>query len=65
MDDRAARKVARQRNLIVIGTLGVLAEAAEHGLTDFSDAVARLQQTSFYISPEVLKPLLRRYRKKR
>ncbi len=65
MDDRAARRVATQRNLIVIGTLGVLAEAAERGLVDFSDAVARLQRTTFYVSPEVLNPLLERYGKKR
>ncbi len=65
MDDRAARRVATQRNLIVIGTLGVLVEAAERGLIDFSDATARLQQTSFYVSPEVLNPLLQRYGKKR
>jgi predicted nucleic acid-binding protein len=65
MDNRAARRVATQRNLIVIGTLGVLAEAVEHGLIDFSDAIARLQQTSFYVSPEVLNPLLQRYGKKR
>ena len=65
MDDRAARRVARQRNLIVIGTLGVLAEAAERELLDFPDAIARLQQTTFYISPEVLNLLLQRYGKKR
>ncbi len=65
MDDRAARRIATQRNLIVIGTLGVLVEAAERGLIDFSDATARLQQTSFYVSPEVLNALLQRYGKKR
>jgi predicted nucleic acid-binding protein len=65
MDDRAARRVARQRNLIVIGTLGVLAEAAERELLDFPNAIARLQQTTFYISPEVLNLLLQRYGKKR
>jgi predicted nucleic acid-binding protein len=65
MDDRAARRIATQRNLIVIGTLGVLVEAAERGLIDFSDATSRLQQTSFYVSPEVLNPLLQRYGKKR
>jgi predicted nucleic acid-binding protein len=65
MDDRAGRRFATERNLVVIGTLGVLAEAAEHGLLDFSDTIARLQQTSFYVSPEVLNPLLQRYAKNR
>jgi predicted nucleic acid-binding protein len=64
MDDREARRVATKRNLIVMGTLGVLVESCERGLLDFSDAIARLQQTSFYVSPEVLNPLLQRYSKK-
>jgi predicted nucleic acid-binding protein len=50
--------------MIVIAD-GVLVEAAERGLIDFSDATSRLQQTSFYVSPEVLNPLLQRYGKKR
>lgn len=65
MDDRAARRIATQRNLTVIGTLGVLVEAAERTLVDFADATARLQQTSFYVSPEVLNRLLQRYGGKR
>jgi hypothetical protein len=39
-------------------------ESFERGLIDFSDAIARLRQTSFYVSPEVLNPLLQRYGKK-
>jgi predicted nucleic acid-binding protein len=64
LDEHAARRLATRRNLTVIGTLGVLAEAAERGLLDFSDAIDRLRQTSFYVSPEVLAPLLDRYGKK-
>jgi predicted nucleic acid-binding protein len=64
LDDQAARRVATRRKLTVIGTLGVLVEAAERGLVDLPDAIARLQQTTFYVSPEVLEPLLQRYRKK-
>jgi predicted nucleic acid-binding protein len=64
MDDREARRVATRRNLVVLGTLGVLVESFERGLIDFSDAIARLRQTSFYVSPEVLNPLLQRYGKK-
>ena len=64
LDDQAARRVATRRKLTVIGTLGVLVEAAERGLVDLPDTIARLQQTTFYVSPEVLEPLLERYRKK-
>jgi len=65
IDDRAARRVATERNLTVIGTLGVLVEGAERGLIDFPDAIARLRHTSFCISPEVLNPLLKLYGRKR
>ncbi len=64
LDDHAARRVATQRKLTVIGTLGVLAEAGERGLMDFAEAIARLQVTTFYVSPEVLAPLIQRYHNK-
>ena len=64
IDDRAARRVATQRKLTVIGTLGVLVEAAERGLIGFPETIARLRQTSFYVSPAVLNPLLERYTNK-
>jgi predicted nucleic acid-binding protein len=58
VDDREGRKLALQRNIPVIGTLGVLKEAAALGLLDLCVAVERLQVTSFYVAPEVLKRLL-------
>jgi predicted nucleic acid-binding protein len=64
LDDQAARRVATRRKLTVIGTLGVLVEAAERGLLDLPDAIARLQQTTFYVSQEVLELFLQRYGKK-
>jgi len=47
-----------ERHIPVIGTLGVLKEAALRGLLDLRVAVERLQGTSFYVAPEVLKRLL-------
>jgi predicted nucleic acid-binding protein len=58
VDDREGRKLAVERNIPVIGTLGVLKEAAVLGLLDLRVAVERLQTTSFYVAPEVLKRLL-------
>jgi predicted nucleic acid-binding protein len=58
VDDREGRKHAEERRIPVIGTLGVLKEAATLGLLDLRVAVERLQTTSFYVSPEVLKSLL-------
>jgi len=58
VDDREGRKLAVERHIPVIGTLGVLKEAALRGLLDLRVAVERLQGTSFYVAPEVLKRLL-------
>jgi predicted nucleic acid-binding protein len=62
IDDRQGRLEARRRNLRVIGTLGVLAEAAAEGLIDLPVVIARLQQTSFYVAPELLQSLLNRFK---
>ena len=59
VDELSGRRVAEQRSLPVIGTIGILREAAEMGLLDLRDAFHRLQQTSFHISPALLAGLLR------
>jgi predicted nucleic acid-binding protein len=43
IDERDGRRVARSLTLAVIGTLGVLEEAAVRGLLDLPRALARLQ----------------------
>jgi predicted nucleic acid-binding protein len=58
IDDQAGRREARRWNLTVTGTLGVLRTAAFRGLVQFRDALARLQQTNFYISADLLQQLL-------
>jgi len=62
IDDRQGRREAKRRNLRVIGTLGVLAEAAAEGLIDLPVVIARLQETSFYVSPDLLQSLLNRFK---
>jgi predicted nucleic acid-binding protein len=42
----------------VIGTLGILRNASIAGLIDLPDALAALQQTSFYASPELIQSLI-------
>jgi predicted nucleic acid-binding protein len=54
VDDQEGRREAEKRGLVVMGTLGVLQEAATLGLLNLRDAVKRLQGTSFYIAPGVL-----------
>lgn len=57
-DETLAREEARRRNVSVIGTLGVLRNAARAGLLSLPDALSKLQQTNFYVAPELLRSLL-------
>jgi predicted nucleic acid-binding protein len=59
VDDRQGRHEAQKRGIPVIGTLGVLREAAMLGLLDLRKAVKRLETTTFHIAPEVLTRLLK------
>jgi predicted nucleic acid-binding protein len=54
IDDLAGRAEADRRRLRVTGTVGVLASAHLSGLLDFEQALARLRQTNFYVSDEVI-----------
>lgn len=58
LDDKTAREVATQRGLKVTGLLGILSEGARHGLIHLPTAVDRLRQTTFRVSPRILKRLL-------
>ena len=60
IDDKDGRLEAVRRNLVVVGTLGVLDKAAERGLVDLPDTLARLRQTSFRVAPVLLDSLLER-----
>jgi predicted nucleic acid-binding protein len=59
VDELLGRREAERRGLSVIGTIGVLREAAEEGLLDLPTSIERLRQTSFHISPAILASLLR------
>jgi predicted nucleic acid-binding protein len=54
IDDSDGRAAAERRSLRVTGTLGVLAAAHRSGLLDFDTVVARLSNTTFYLSPRLL-----------
>lgn len=58
LDDRAARKVARELGLPMMGTLAVLQVASRRGYIDLPSALARLARTSFRATPELLRNLL-------
>ena len=61
IDEKMGRTIARDRGLNVTGLLGVLGNSASKGLVNFPDVIARLQQTSFYVSPKLIAALLQRY----
>jgi hypothetical protein len=58
IDEADARREAARRNLAFMGTLGVLRLAARLDLIDLPSDLARLQQTTFYIDPELISSLL-------
>ena len=59
IDERLGRKIARERGLSVIGTIGILDDAASQGWIDLVEAIDRLQQTNFRISQHFIQSLLR------
>jgi predicted nucleic acid-binding protein len=59
-DDGRARKAAFQKGLQVVGTLRILYEASRRGLLEFSQAIAALRATNFYVQEEVVYDLLNR-----
>lgn len=63
MDDRDGRREAEKLKLPVLGTLRVLADAAEHGFADLALALDRLRQTNFRASEQLIQRLLDRNRR--
>lgn len=61
MDEKAARRLAREQGLNVTGLIGILDEVATRGLVDLLTAVEHLRQTNFRASPHLLKMLLDRH----
>ncbi len=61
VDDGLGRKIARSRGLRVTGLLGVLNDAAQQNLVNFTDAISRLQQTTFFASEKLIQSLLKQY----
>jgi len=60
IDDWDGRAEAQRRRLLVTGTLGILAKAHQHQLVDFEAALARLIQTNFYVSAQLIDLMRRR-----
>lgn len=61
IDDLAGRKIALDRGLRVLGTLGLLEIAVEDGLVDFLDTLKRIKEAGFFISKSLEQDLRSRH----
>ena len=60
MDDRAGRNAAIRCGLAVIGTIGLLEQAAARRLLDLPQAMERLRQTNARLNPDLVRAALER-----
>lgn len=60
MDDRAGRSAAILCGLAVVGTVGLLEQAAARGLIELAPTLARLQQTNARLDPSLIRAALAR-----
>jgi predicted nucleic acid-binding protein len=58
MDDRAGVRVALAQGFEVVGTFGILDQAARIGLIDLPTTLARLTATNFRVCSELIEALL-------
>lgn len=65
IDEYRGRKVATERGLRVVGTVGVLELAAEMGLIDLKEAFERVKPTDFWISHTLLDERLAQFLRRR
>ena len=65
MDDMDGRAAAHQLGLPTVFTVAILELGAERGLLDLPTAIAKLRQTSFFVSPEILDAALERDKNRR
>jgi predicted nucleic acid-binding protein len=60
IDEADGRQLAERLHLEVRGTLGILEHAAKLGKINFRQALAKLEQTNFRVSPAVRAAFLKR-----
>lgn len=58
IDERLGRLAASSLGVPIIGTLGILDDAANQGLINLAEAIDRLCQTNFRISRRIIQALL-------
>jgi predicted nucleic acid-binding protein len=58
LDDKAARQIADERGLKIIGLLGILKDASRSDLLDLETTFEQLRKFGFWVSPNLLERLL-------
>lgn len=61
IDEKKGRAIANARGLATIGTITVLELAAERRLLNLADAFAKLRETTFHVSDQLLDDALQRH----
>lgn len=61
MDEKKGRRIATERRIAIIGTLGLLERAALLGMVDFRNSLDALKRTEFYISRDLETDFLKRF----
>lgn len=54
IDERTGRQAATARRIRVVGTIGVLEQAAQEKLIDLGEAFEAVKRTDFWVSPRFL-----------
>lgn len=62
IDDRAGRNAAKRCGLAVVGTIGLLEQAAVRGLLDLPKTLDRLRETNARLDPKLIQAALDRNR---
>jgi predicted nucleic acid-binding protein len=57
LDEKLARKIAKNRNLKIIGLLGILYDGCLAGLIEV-DKFKELEKTNFFVSPKLLESVI-------
>jgi predicted nucleic acid-binding protein len=64
IDEKAGRRAAVDRGVRIIGTVGILEDAADNGLVNLADAFEKLKATTFRINHRLLDVRLAAHRAK-
>lgn len=62
LDDKIARRFAKNAKLKVKGTLGIVADAAKAGMVDFVETVEMLQRTSMHLDQNLIVDIIAQFK---